>query len=133
MVIWINGAFGAGKTQTAYELHRRLPNSYVYDPENVGYFIRENVPAAIGKDDFQDYPMWRMFNLEMLDYISGHYAGNIIVPMTITSKQYYDELIGALSQKYEVKHFILYAQKRTLLKRAGHQAGGPPLLGSPAD
>ena len=36
MVIWLNGAFGAGKTQTAYELHRRLPDSFVYDPENAG-------------------------------------------------------------------------------------------------
>lgn len=28
MVIWLNGAFGAGKTQTAYELRRRLPGSW---------------------------------------------------------------------------------------------------------
>lgn len=46
MIIWINGAFGSGKTQTAYELHRRLDGSYVYDPENAGYFIRENLPSA---------------------------------------------------------------------------------------
>lgn len=30
MIIWLNGAFGSGKTQTAYELHRRLRNSYIY-------------------------------------------------------------------------------------------------------
>ncbi len=46
MIIWINGAFGSGKTQTAYELHRRLDGSYVYDPENAGYFIRKNLPSA---------------------------------------------------------------------------------------
>ena len=39
MIIWINGAFGAGKTQAAYELRRRAENAYVYDPENAGYFI----------------------------------------------------------------------------------------------
>lgn len=24
MIIWINGAFGSGKTQTAFELNRRI-------------------------------------------------------------------------------------------------------------
>lgn len=28
MIIWLNGAFGAGKTQTAYELRRRLSGSW---------------------------------------------------------------------------------------------------------
>ena len=57
MIIWLNGAFGAGKTQTAYELRRRLPGSYVYDPENAGFFIRDNLPPGLGLDDFQDFPM----------------------------------------------------------------------------
>ncbi|MFC4777768.1 AAA family ATPase [Paenibacillus sp. GCM10023252] len=43
MIIWVNGAFGAGKTQSASELHRRLPNSFVFDPENAGYYIRKNM------------------------------------------------------------------------------------------
>ena len=29
MIIWLNGAFGAGKTQTAYELGRRISGAYV--------------------------------------------------------------------------------------------------------
>ena len=71
MIIWLNGAFGAGKTQTAYELCRRLPGSYVYDPENAGFFIRDNLPPGLGLDDFQDFPMWRAFNLDMLDYAAS--------------------------------------------------------------
>ena len=117
MIIWINGAFGSGKTQTAYELHKRMENSYVYDPEKAGYFIRENIPKSILKDDFQDYPMWRTFNYNMIDYIADNYNGAVIVPMTITDKAYYDEIIGALSEKYCVKHFILCAKKETILKR----------------
>lgn len=53
MIIWINGAFGAGKTQTAYELHKRAEHSFVYDPENVGYFIRKNTPRSTHTSDFQ--------------------------------------------------------------------------------
>ncbi len=30
MIIWLNDAFGAGKTQTAYELSRRLSGSWGY-------------------------------------------------------------------------------------------------------
>lgn len=117
MIIWLNGAFGAGKTQTAYELHRRMRCSYVYDPENAGYFIRGNIPPEIGENDFQDYPMWRAFNFEMLDHIASHYGGDIIVPMTVTNRKYFGELIGELAKKYEVKHYILWATKETLLKR----------------
>ena len=55
MIIWINGAFGSGKTTTAIEIERRLKNSFLYDPENIGYFLRRNMPKEIwAVDDFQD-------------------------------------------------------------------------------
>lgn len=117
MIIWINGAFGAGKTQTAYELHRRLADSFVYDPENVGYFIRKNIPKSLSMGDFQDYPMWRSFSRDMLNYIAANYMGDTIVPMTITNRVYYDEIIGVLSKTYKIRHVILYASKEELLKR----------------
>lgn len=124
MIIWLNGAFGAGKTQTAYELHRRLPHSYVYDPENAGFFIRDNLPPGLDLDDFQDFPMWRRFNLEMLDYIAGSHQGDIIVPMTVTNRAYYDELVGRLSKKYPLRHLILWASRETLLKRLASRLEG---------
>lgn len=124
MIIWLNGAFGAGKTQTAYTLQRRMRGAYVYDPENAGYFIRQNIPPSVREADFQDYPMWRAFNLEMLRYIARRYAGDIIVPMTITNKMYYDEMIGVLSKEFDVKHFILYAERETLLRRLASRLEG---------
>lgn len=134
MIIWLNGAFGAGKTQTAYTLQRRMRGAYVYDPENAGYFIRQNIPPPVHEADFQDYPMWRAFNLEMLRYIARRYAGDIIVPMTITNKMYYDEMIGVLSKEFDVKHFILSIRgKGNAFEAAGVKAGGPPLLGGPPD
>ena len=130
MIIWLNGAFGSGKTQTAYELHRRLRNSYVYDPENIGFFIRDNIPGGIKKSDFQDYPMWREFNVKMIDYISENYNGHIIVPMTITNKQYYNEIIQSLSENHQIMHFILYASKKTLLKRLASRFEGKSSWGA---
>jgi len=118
MIIWINGAFGAGKTSAAYELHRRIPNSFVYDPENIGGFIRKNIPKELNGGDFQDYVMWRECNYSFLKYLGTEHKGIIIVPMTITNPQYYCEIIGELVKAgVIVKHFILAASKKTLLKR----------------
>ncbi|MBU5255826.1 AAA family ATPase [Tissierella praeacuta] len=118
MIIWLNGAFGSGKTTCAFELNRRLPNSFVYDPENIGYFIRNNTPKEIQKSDFQDHGQWRLFNYEMLKYIALEYLGIIIVPMTINNHQYYEEIIQRLRDDGIIlKHYILYADKETILKR----------------
>ncbi|WP_422656710.1 AAA family ATPase [Paenibacillus sp. EC2-1] len=118
MIIWVNGAFGSGKSQTSYEIHRRLPNSYVYDPENAGYYIRKNLPSDSKHGDFQDYPMWREFNYSMLRYINETSSSIIIVPMTITSLQYFDEIVGRLRRDdIIVHHFTLGASREVLLHR----------------
>ncbi|HEY9313111.1 hypothetical protein [Williamsia sp.] len=58
MLIWINGAFGVGKTQTAHELHRRLRDSHVADPELLGFAMHKMLPPE-QRGDFQDLPQWR--------------------------------------------------------------------------
>ena len=118
MIIWLNGAFGSGKTQTAYELHRRLPDSFVYDPENVGYWLRQNEPAQLAKKNFQDEPLWRSVNREMLLHLAREYDGVLLVPMTLVSEAYYGEIIGALRRAdVEVAHFVLRARPETVHRR----------------
>lgn len=120
MILWLNGAFGAGKTVTAAELHRRLPGSFVYDPENVGFFLRRNAPAAASGRyaDFQDDPLWRSFNLALLTDIARTYPGTVIVPMTLVSPAYFDELIGGLRDAgVEVHHVILGTTPDALRRR----------------
>src|SRR4051812_373278 len=110
MIIWINGAFGAGKTQTAFELNRRIPNSFVYDPENIGYFIGKNIPNNIKKDDFQDHDIWRELNFSIIKYIEDNSEGVLIIPMTVVNPKYFNEIVGKLrGQGVEVKHFSLMA------------------------
>ena len=46
VIIWINGGFGAGKTTLAEELHRRLPDAVVYDPEDADV-LRERLNARV--------------------------------------------------------------------------------------
>ena len=118
MIIWINGAFGSGKTSAAYELNRRLADSFVYDPENVGYFIRRNAPPEFAKGDFQDIPLWREMNYKFISLIASVYSGILIIPMTLVNPEYYNEIIGRLREDgTDVRHFILYASKTEILRR----------------
>ena len=117
MIIWINGAYGSGKTTISNALHSRLDNSYIYDPENAGNFVRNNFPSIFWKDDFQDFEIWRMINFEMIKYIVENYEHKIIVPMSIVNENSYNEIILKLSELFVVKHFILYAGFETILKR----------------
>jgi len=124
MILWLNGAFGSGKTQTAYELCRGLSGSYVYDPENLGFWIRDNIPKGMRKSDFQDYPVWRELNGRMLRYLVERHEGHLIVPMTITNEGYYREIAKCLPERYPIKRVILYASRETLLKRLASRLEG---------
>jgi hypothetical protein len=125
VIIWNNGAFGSGKTQTAFQLHRRTSNSYVYDPENAGLFIQKNIPKSIHKDDFQDYIMWREFTYAMLKYLDQEYDGLIIVPMTIVNPRYFNEIVGKLREDgIIIDHYALCATRVTLLKRLRTRGDG---------
>lgn len=119
-ILWINGAFGSGKTVTAAELSRRLPDSFIYDPENIGFFLRKNTPPESGRRymDFQDDPLWRSFNGRIIRDIACSYSGTLIIPMTVIRPEYYRELIGSLRENgIRTDHYILGADRDVLLRR----------------
>jgi len=125
MIIWINGAFGAGKTETANALHQRIPDSFVYDPENAGYYIRASLPTELQLDDFQHHPEWREINHRMLLKIARSYSGLIIVPMTLVNPEYYEEIIGRLRDDgVNVQHVTLRASREVLLERLARRGDG---------
>jgi len=125
MIVWLNGAFGAGKTTAAYELHRRLERSFVYDPENVGYFLRKNMPGECRTYDFQNMGLWRGMNYQILKAIYEAYSGTVIVPMTLVDPAYYSEIIQRLTDEgVPVTHIILYASRETILKRLRRRSLG---------
>lgn len=118
MIIWINGTFGSGKTTTAYELQKRIEKSFVYDPERFGFVLMANVPKEISENDFQDYPLWREANYTLLKQVAEGYEGTIIVPMTLTNENYFEELVGKLrADGVEVNHFTLMATETVIQKR----------------
>lgn len=125
LIIWINGTFGAGKTTVAYELQKRLAHAMVYDPERFGYALMANIPQEILKDDFQDYSLWREANYALLKQLSKEFKGIIIVPMTLSNEQYFDEMIGRLNRKgVQIKHYTLSASTSTIQKRLAKRFDG---------
>jgi len=115
MIIWINGTFGVGKTTAATGLQQRWSGSYIFDPEETGYFLRAQLPE--NKDDFQDEPLWRTFNRQLLEQLNTEDA-RIIVPMTLTNPEYFQEIIGTLRDSgHDVRHIALMAKEATVKRR----------------
>ncbi|MER7690148.1 AAA family ATPase [Streptomyces sp. NPDC097610] len=124
MLLWINGPFGGGKTQTAHEIQRRLPGSVVCDPEHAGFGLRRMLPPEL-RGDFQDLASWRQGVVEVLDLALGKHDGVVIVPMTVTSARYFEETVGRLTELgHDVRHFALLAERETVLKRLRERGFG---------
>jgi len=119
VIIWLNGAFGVGKSTVAEEMNRRLKESFIYDPEQAGYFLWDNFPEEMKrKGNFQHIPLWREINYCVLKHINDHYSGVVIVPMTIYIRQYYDEIAGRLLRYgVSISPFILCASRQTIRNR----------------
>jgi AAA domain len=123
VIVWINGAFGAGKTQTAYELARRLESASVVDPEVFGLALHKMLPPG-SRGDFQDLPQWRAGTLASLRQIEAAVAGAVIVPMTLVRDEYFEEIIGGLrSEGTQLRHYSLIASPATLRRRLRLRSG----------
>ena len=117
MLVWINGPFGGGKTQTAHELRRRLAGSIICDPELLGFALNRMMPAAL-RGDFQDLAAWRHGVFEVLNLTLKRSTGPVIVPMTVVEPRYFRETVGRLRDEgHDVRHFTLLAQRSTMLRR----------------
>ena len=118
MIIWINGPFGIGKTSVARELAVLLPDALVFDPEQIGVFVRGLLPTELQEDDFQDIALWRELTRHIADSISTLYDRPLIVPMTLVVRDYFIEIVGALQRSgIDVRHFTLLASRESILER----------------
>jgi hypothetical protein len=115
VIIWINGGFGAGKTTLAEELHRRLPDAVVYNPEDVGLMLWKWLPPG---GDFQHLPSWRELVVATALSLRRHHAGTLIAPMSLVRDAYRAEILGALAAAgEEVLHVFLELDAGVLRER----------------
>ncbi|GAA4929929.1 NUDIX domain-containing protein [Streptomyces coeruleoprunus] len=118
MIVWINGAFGAGKTSAARELIDLIPNSTLYDPELIGGALRRLLPPERTADvgDYQDLPIWRRLVVDTAAALLAEVGGVLVVPMTVLRQEYRDEIFGGLaSRRITVRHVVL-TQDETILR-----------------
>lgn len=117
MLIWINGTFGVGKTQTAHELRRKLPGSVIADPELLGFGIQRMYPPDL-RDDFQETPWWEPTVAAILIDLNRKHPGDVIVPMTLHHPERHRRITDALNAAgIETRHVTLLASQATIRAR----------------
>lgn len=131
MIVMINGAFGAGKTTIAEMLLPLIPNSMIYDPEEVGFMLRKIVTEEIRlekerTDDFQDIELWRILVVKVANELKQKYDKHLIVPMTIYKSQNFEYIYNGFKNiDKDLYHFCLIASEQTLHKRLTERGDKP--------
>jgi shikimate kinase len=115
--IWINGMFGAGKTSVARELVALDPTMRVFDPEHVGFMLREHLHGtALG--DFQELAAWRRLTPIVAHEVAQFTEQNLVIVQTVLDETYWRDLRnGWLAQGYSVRMVLLEAELETLTDR----------------
>ncbi len=109
MIIWINGPYGVGKSALAKELLEHGPKGFLFDAEEVGNAVRDNMPKELFNGYlFENYPLWFDMCTTLLKDISNRYDGLIYVPMTLTLPDSFEKFAQPLKENgIVVKHILL--------------------------
>lgn len=117
MLLWINGAFGVGKTTAAGRVCERDGRWRIFDPEWVGYMLRANL-RGIEIHDFQDLAAWRTLVPAVADEITNLTRDDLIVVQTVLVEGYWKDLQNGLRDRnLRSVHVLLDADERTLETR----------------
>ncbi len=121
MIVWLNGAYGAGKSTTARELVGLLPTGTLYDPGATGQHLLSVLPADRLEDlsGYQELASWRRLVAETAAALLAETGGLLVVPATLLRQEHRDEIFGALaSHRIPVRHLLLHADETILRARA---------------
>jgi AAA domain len=118
VIVWINGAFGVGKTTAAAAVVAALGSrARSWDPERVGEMLRDEL-ADLPVEDFQDWPAWRQVVVATAAAIHDQTGQLLVVPQTVLEPGYLLELFGGLEvRRIRTFHVLLDASPETLQQR----------------
>jgi predicted kinase len=126
----INGSFGVGKTTVARVLQKTLLSSSIYDPEFAGVALMRAGKWLKLKpwqtDDFQNIPLWRRSVGAGVRIFSRLRSGPVIVPMTFSCRETFDEVVSDLRRKeVDLRLFCLTASLVTIENRLAQRRLDP--------
>ncbi len=117
-VIWLNGAFGVGKTTVAERVVDRLHGAASIDPEVVGTALRVMLPVSWQAEDYQEIPAWSALTGTLLDSLVGEERGPLVVPMTVASSDRLSAILAPVrSAGAKVVHVTLTAPVEVIRER----------------
>lgn len=116
-VLWINGAFGVGKSTTGLHLLAVLPGWRYFDPEWVGFMLRAQLGDQ-GVVDFQDIPAWRRLVPLVASEVALHTGEDLVAVQTVTNESYWNEIRdGFTTRGMTVHHVLLDCEPDELRRR----------------
>ncbi|WP_235864118.1 AAA family ATPase [Sutcliffiella halmapala] len=119
----LNGAYGVGKTSVAERLVEIIENAMIFDPEEVGFMLRQLIPENVKldqekTDNFQDYILWKTLTVQVAEQIKDTYQKHLIVPMTVFNKEYLQFIRNGFEKiDKDTFHFCLTATQDTIHDR----------------
>lgn len=126
MFVFINGAFGIGKTTVARVLRDQIAGAAISDPEHVGFVLRRLPPFLLGlrqqPDDYQDMAIWRRLIVHQAG-LAHRRGGTVLIPMAFTNLDYLDTFAAALEHRAPVSRLCLIAPLEAVHARLRERAG----------
>lgn len=118
MIVWINGAYGSGKSTAAHTLADRIPGAQHFSAEHVGDAVRENLKNLCYHAEYPNYAIWRKFVAELLLELGRLTDKPVFVPMTVLKAEYIWEISDFLKENGQgFLHIILDTDAKTTLER----------------
>ena len=118
MIVFINGAFGVGKSSVAELLVNKVENSLLFDAEEVGYMLRKIYTPIDNPSDFQDLQAFRTLVVQTAEALQNQYKRTLIIPLCLWNENYFDEIVSGLKNiDNDFHHFCLIAGKETIIER----------------
>jgi chloramphenicol 3-O-phosphotransferase len=124
VIVWLNGAFGAGKSSTARKLVDLSVGLRLFDPEWVGLMLRANL-GDHEFTDFQQLPPWRMLVPAVAGRIADFTGQDLVAAQTVLHQEYWAELQAGMTRLgHRVVHVLLDAPIDVLRARIAADRDG---------
>jgi len=97
----------------------------IFDPETVGFMLREILGPALGANDFQDVLLWRTAVAHLATGLVSQVGGVVVMPMTVYRPNYRDELRASIADVVPVLEVVLVSTEDELRSRISQRDLGP--------